>query len=169
MRWWVNAALAAVVLAGCGAEATPSPGDDGAIPDGERVSPYDESVAAVSRLDPGLLAAVRAAADDAAEDGIDIGITSGWRSTGYQQRLLTEAVDRYGSVAEARRFVSPPDKSKHVIGAAVDIGPTDAADWMIRHGADYGLCQTYANEMWHFELVTDPGGECPPPRSDAAS
>ena len=28
--------------------------------------------------------------------------------------------------------------------------PTDADDWLIQHGSDYGLCQTYANEMWHF-------------------
>ena len=159
--------LVAVVLAGCGAQAAPPPGDDGSIPDGEWVSPYDESLAAVSRLDPDLLAAVRAAAADAAEDGIDIGITSGWRSEDHQRRLLTEAVHRYGSLAEARRFVSPPEESRHVVGKAVDIGPTDAADWMIRHGADHGLCQVYANEMWHFELLTDPGGECPPPRSDA--
>jgi len=43
----------------------------------------------------------------------------------------------------------------------VDIGPTAADDWLIQHGADYGLCQTFANEIWHFELATVPGGRCP--------
>ena len=86
---------------------------------------------------------------------------------GAGERLLDEAVNTYGSLEEARRLVSTPDKSAHVTGEAIDIGPTDAADWLIRHGADYGLCQTYANEMWHFELSTTPGGQCPVPRSDA--
>ncbi|MBB5960605.1 LAS superfamily LD-carboxypeptidase LdcB [Saccharothrix tamanrassetensis] len=75
---------------------------------------------------------------------------------------------KHGSLAEARRLVNTPEKSTHVTGKAVDIGPTDAADWVIRNGAEYGLCQTYANEMWHFELAVAPGGECPVPRADAS-
>jgi D-alanyl-D-alanine carboxypeptidase len=165
IRW--SALLVAVVVAGCGAETAGSPHEDGYIPEGERVSPFDDANAAVGKLDPDLLAAVRAAAEDAAEDGVEVGITSGWRSADFQRRLLADAVHRYGSLDEARRYVSSPEKSKHVVGRAVDIGPTDAADWMTRHGDDYGLCQAYANEMWHFELLTEPGGECPPMRTDA--
>lgn len=67
---------------------------------------------------------------------------------------------------EASKWVHSPSLSKHVSGQAVDIGPTDADDWLIQHGSDYGLCQTYANEMWHFELATTPGGECPPQLSN---
>ena len=165
---WSAVLVVVAMLAGCGAEAPPPVTEDGYIPEGERVSPFDDTNAAVRRLDPDLLAAVRAAAKDAAEDGVEVGITSGWRSADYQRRLLADAEHRYGSLDEARRYVSPPEKSKHVVGRAVDIGPTDAADWMTRHGDDYGLCQAYANEMWHFELLTEPGGECPPARSDAA-
>jgi LAS superfamily LD-carboxypeptidase LdcB len=95
-------------------------------------------------------------------------VTSGRRSAAYQQELLDEAVRRYGSLGEALRYVASPDTSSHVTGDAVDLGPTQADDWLIRHGADYGLCQTYANEMWHFELATAPGGTCPAPRPDAA-
>ena len=43
------------------------------------------------------------------------------------------------------------------------------AGWLSEHGAGYGLCQTYANETWHFELATTPGGECPAMRRDASS
>jgi len=92
---------------------------------------------------------------------VDVYVTSGWRSAAYQQRLFDEAVRRYGSTDEARRWVHTPNASKHVTGRAVDVGPTDAADWMSRHGNDYGLCQTYANEMWHFEMATTPGDTCP--------
>jgi len=116
---------------------------------------------AITNLDPDLLAAVRAAARDARKDGVELTISSGWRSRAHQQRLLDEAVAKYGSEEEALRYVSTPDASAHVTGDAVDIGPTAADDWLIQHGADYGLCQTFANEIWHFELATVPGGRCP--------
>jgi LAS superfamily LD-carboxypeptidase LdcB len=119
-------------------------------------------------LDPALAAAVRRAAADAARDGIELRITSGRRSRAYQQQLLDEAVDRYGGT-EARRRVATPDRSKHVTGDAVDVGPTDAAYWLAEHGPAYGLCQVYANEIWHYELLTTPGGTCPPMRPDSSS
>src|SRR5829696_2185610 len=117
--------------------------------------------AALDRLDPDLLDAVLEAARDAEDDGVRLRVTSGWRSRAHQVRLFAEAVERYGSEDEARRWVASPDASTHVSGDAVDIGPTDGATWLGRHGADYGLCQTYANETWHFELLTTPGGACP--------
>ncbi len=89
------------------------------------------------------------------------------RGRAEAERLLDEAVALYRSEEEARRFVHPPEKSKHVSGKAIDIGPTAADDWLIQHGADYGLCQAYADEMWHFELLAPPGGECPQPLGDA--
>ena len=133
--------------------ATGAPGLPGTPPQDDRPT--------VDNLDPDLLAAVRAATRDAQEDGVRLEITSGWRSREHQQRLFDEAVRTYGSEEEARRYVSTPDVSAHVTGDAVDIGPTEADDWLNRHGADYGLCQTFANEIWHFELTTTPGGECP--------
>ncbi|KOV82503.1 peptidase M15B and M15C [Nocardia sp. NRRL S-836] len=140
---------------------------DGSIPENGSISLNDTGHAAIANLDPALLTAVRTAATNAAARGVELRVTSGWRSTQYQQRLLDEAIARYRSVEEARKLVHPPEKSKHVTGQAIDIGPTAAADWLIQHGADYGLCQTYANEMWHFELLTTPGGQCPQPLSDA--
>lgn len=132
-------------------------------------SPFDVSVAAVGRLDTDLLRAVQRAARDAAEDGVAFAITSGWRSPGYQQQLLDEAVAEYGSLEAARRFVATPETSAHVTGDAVDIGPAEADKWLSKHGSDYGLCQTYANEAWHFELATAPGGRCPKMLADASS
>lgn len=131
------------------------------------VSPYDTDLPALSNLDPALLAAVQRAADAAAADGVTMVVTSGWRSTALQQQLLDAATSRYGSREEALKYVSSPEVSHHVPGTAVDIGPTDADSWLSQHGADFGLCQTYANEMWHFELATEPGGECPAMLPDA--
>ena len=78
-----------------------------------------------------------------------------------------EAVSKYGSEAEAARWVATPDTSAHVSGDAVDIGPSDATAWLSEHGAEYGLCQIYGNEPWHYELrpeAVDHG--CPPMYAD---
>lgn len=107
---------------------------------------------AVTRLDPALLAALERAAADAEDDGIRLHVNSGWRSADHQARLLADAIDVYGSAAEAARWVATPGTSVHVSGDAVDIGPAEAAAWLSRHGADHGLCQIYDNEPWHFEL-----------------
>lgn len=122
----------------------------------------------VRKLDPDLRAAVEEARAAARADGVTIEITSGWRSRAHQARLFEDAVRKYGSEEEARRYVSPPDTSAHVTGDAVDIGPTSADEWLSRNGAAYGLCQVFANEVWHFELATTPGGRCPPMYPDSS-
>jgi LAS superfamily LD-carboxypeptidase LdcB len=123
---------------------------DGAVPKGTTV--FDDEVPGVAKLDPALLRSLRRAATDAAGDGIRFLVTSGWRSRKYQDQLLREAIPKYGSEAEAARWVATPETSAHVSGDAVDIGPTAAMAWLSRHGAAYGLCPTYRNEPWHYEL-----------------
>jgi hypothetical protein len=142
---------------------------DGVIPDDETLSPFDMSQPAIVNLDPELRAALQDATIDAEADGIIIVVTSGWRSKAYQQRLLNEAIATYGSLEEALKWVKTPDDSTHVSGDAVDIGFTDADYWMIENGYEYGLCQTYANEIWHFELAVEPGQSCPVPLTDATA
>ena len=123
---------------------------DGAVPDGTTV--IDDTVRGVANLDPALLGALRRAATDAADDGVKFFVDSGWRSPEYQERLLQQAVLKYGSEEEAARWVATPKSSAHVSGDAVDIGRSDAAAWLSEHGAEYGLCQIYSNESWHYEL-----------------
>jgi zinc D-Ala-D-Ala carboxypeptidase len=123
---------------------------DGAVPDGTTV--FDGDIPGVANLDPDLLGALRQAATDAADDGVEFFVDSGWRSPEYQGRLLQEAVSKYGSEEEAARWVATPNTSPHVSGDAVDIGSSDATAWLSEHGAEYGLCQIYGNEPWHYEL-----------------
>jgi D-alanyl-D-alanine carboxypeptidase len=122
----------------------------GAIPDGTTV--FEDGVPGVAKLDPALLAALRNAAADGADDGVELYVDSGWRSREYQEQLLQEAISKYGSEAEATRWVATPNTSAHVSGDAVDLGPADATQWLSAHGAAYGLCQIYGNEPWHYEL-----------------
>jgi D-alanyl-D-alanine carboxypeptidase len=123
---------------------------DGAVPDGTTV--FDDEIPGVANLDPDLLGALRQAATDAANDGVEFVVDSGWRSPEYQNQLLRDAVSEYGSEAEAARWVATAETSPHVSGDAVDIGPSDATAWLSEHGAEYGLCQIYSNEPWHYEL-----------------
>ncbi|MGY1842655.1 VanZ family protein [Modestobacter sp. SYSU DS0875] len=139
--------------------------ENGHVADGEELSAFAD-VPAITNLDSALRAAVQDAARDATADGVDFHVSSGWRSAAYQQALFDAAVAEYGSPAAAREWVLGPDESSHVTGDAVDIGPTDAMSWLAQHGSDYGLCQTYGNEMWHFELAVERGGECPAPADD---
>ena len=133
---------------------------DGVVPDG--VTVFDDELPAVANLDPDLLKALRQAATDAADDGVELYVDSGWRSPEYQEQLLREAVSKYGSEKEAARWVATADTSAHVSGDAVDIGPSGAAAWLSEHGAAYGLCQIYANEPWHYELRPEAGDHgCP--------
>jgi zinc D-Ala-D-Ala carboxypeptidase len=138
---------------------------DGAVPDGATV--FDDEIPGVANLDPDLLGALRQAATDAAYDGVEFYVESGWRSPEYQNRLLRQAVSEYGSEEEAARWVATAETSAHVAGDAVDIGPSDATAWLSEHGAEYGLCRIYSNEPWHYELrpeAIDRG--CPPMYAD---
>lgn len=171
--------LATTALAGCGADGglvplgardtTPTDHDEAAvIRDGDSIPATDVDHPAIARLDDDLREALAAATEAARNEGVELRVTSGWRSRAHQQRLFDDAVQRYHDVDEARRMVAEPDRSAHVRGQAVDIGPTDAAYWMQRHGTRFGLCQTFANEVWHYERRVEPGGSCPVPASDAS-
>ena len=122
-----------------------------------------DAIPGAAKLDADLLGALRRAAAAAADDGIELVVDSGWRSPEHQARLLREAVSKYGSEEEAARWVATPATSAHVSGDAVDIGPVAAAAWLSEHGAEYGLCQIYGNEPWHYELRPDAVARgCPP-------
>lgn len=168
------AACSTVAIAGSGptsaphtAPASPSelgetgPGDaDGVIDTGTWVI-LDDDIPAITNLDPAMRDALERAQDAAASDprNITFSFTSAWRSEQYQDDLFAAAVTEYGSEEAASEWVKPGAESKHVSGIAVDLATADAMDWLSRFGAEFGLCQIYAHENWHFELID--GTECP--------
>jgi D-alanyl-D-alanine carboxypeptidase len=161
-----SAILIAVLAASTTSLSPPALGEtDGAVPEGVRA--FDDDVPAVAKLDPGLLRALRQAATDAARDGVEIVVKSGWRSREYQRQLLRDAVAKYGSEKAAARWVAAPDTSSHVSGDAVDIGPSRATAWLSKHGAEYGLCRIYRNEPWHYEWRREASADgCPSKYAD---
>lgn len=139
---------------------------DGVLPD--RTTVFDEEYPGIANLDPALLSALRRAATDAAGDGVEFYVESGWRSRKYQERLFLEAVSEYGSREKAAHWVATPGTSTHESGDAVDLGPYGATAWLSEQGAKYGLCQIYRIEQWHYELraeAVDHG--CPPMYADS--
>lgn len=118
----------------------------------------------VGEIHPLLLARFDAAAIAARSVGVELYITSGFRSEERQAVLFAEAIERYGSESEAAKWVLPPQFSHHPDGLAIDVnypGDRAGAKWLDLNGARFGLCRVYANEWWHFEGVISPGGICP--------
>ncbi|WP_309133425.1 M15 family metallopeptidase [Cellulomonas sp.] len=165
------ARLAAVVLLlAAGGALAHGLADDGAPPADALTHPSPGAAqppTAASELHPELVLRFAEAQRRAAADGVSLTLTSGLRTAAEQQQLVDEAVDRYG-VPEAYRWVLPPEHSAHVQGLAVDVGPTEGAYWLQQHGPDLGLCPTYANEVWHFELLAEGATACPEPRPDSS-
>lgn len=104
-------------------------------------------------------------APPAIRDGLQIG--SGYRSEQRQAELWADAVKKYGSEAEARKWVAPPGSSQHNHGNAVDIwwngkrlddAPADVRQWVHEHAGDYGLRFPMSWESWHIEPQNARGG-----------
>jgi LAS superfamily LD-carboxypeptidase LdcB len=118
-------------------------------------------------LDPPLALAYTLAEREAHAQGVPLSITSGYRTPAEQQALWEDGVATYGP-DDARRWVLPPEESTHVSGQAIDVGPQQGARWLELNGYRWGLCRTFENEYWHFELQTVPGAPCPPMLPDAS-
>jgi hypothetical protein len=122
------------------------------------------SINEVSELNRYVTNRFLAAQSEARKEGINLVVTSGFRTAARQAYLFERAVEKYGSAKEASKWVLPPDKSHHPDGIALDINyPGDPEDtkWLELNGYKYGLCRVYKNEWWHFEPVIAPGEICP--------
>jgi len=168
----VFAVAVALALAGCSAAVdAPAPGAvpdlpsaaPGAVPE----APPSEPADGLDGVDADLAARFEAARAAAAAEDVELRITSGKRTEEEQQRLVDQAVAQHG-VPEAYRWVLPPEKSAHVQGLAIDVGATQGAYWLAEHGLEFGLCQTYANEVWHFEKLPDGADTCPEQHPDSS-
>ena len=137
--------------------------DEGsAAPSYEPAPEVPDGVGDTEHLQPALQRAVDRAIEAARAEGVELRVTSGWRSAAHQQELYEQAIRKYGSPEKARRWVLPPSQSEHVRGGAVDVGPASGARWLEEHGVRWGLCRRYDNEPWHFErLAGARGSSCP--------
>lgn len=117
-----------------------------------------------SVMDKQLMYRFKAAQAAAKKDGQALYIASGFRSLSRQKTLFAQAIKKYGSAAEASKWVAPPLVSHHPWGVAIDVNYPDepvGAGWLEINGAKFGLCRVFDNEWWHFEPVIAPGWKCP--------
>lgn len=103
-----------------------------------------------------------------------LGIYSGYRSPERQAELWQGALKKYGSVAEARKWVAPPEGvegskgSQHTHGKAADLGyngqslknaPPNVVKWLHDNAGQFGLKFPLGNENWHIEDDGTRGGQ----------
>ncbi|NPU64595.1 transglycosylase SLT domain-containing protein [Bradyrhizobium sp. 83012] len=93
-----------------------------------------------------------------------LSIVSGFRSPERQAQLYAEALKKYGSPDEARKWVAPPGQSQHNHGNASDLGYGDEAsrNYVHANAARYGLTFPLANEPWHIETTEARSGGAAP-------
>lgn len=118
------------------------------------------------------------------EIAADLGIFSGARSVQRQTELWNAALKKYGSVAEARKWVAPPPGvagskgSQHNHGRAADLSykgkslknaPQNVLNWVHENAEKFGLSFPLANEPWHIEVAEARGGKAQvtPPRRES--
>ena len=127
----------------------------------------------------GLTPECKAAFDElkqaAAADGINIWLSSGFRSYEYQSTLYNGYVSYYGQ-ASADTFSARPGHSEHQTGLAIDcniindsFAGTPEAIWLAEHCHEYGFIirypygkqsvTGYKYEPWHIRYIGDKATE----------
>ena len=113
--------------------------------------------------------------DKAAEDGIELKMTTAYRSYDFQKLLFDSYVEKEGEAA-ANKYSAKPGQSEHQTGLAVDVsspsvdyqlsneyGETKEGKWIARHAHEFGFILRfpkgkeditgYQYEPWHIRYV----------------
>jgi hypothetical protein len=85
----------------------------------------------------------------AAESGIHLIVTSGFRSNAEQAVLFARHPDP--------RWVARPGTSLHRLGTELDLGPRTAYGWLSANAGRFGFVQRYSWEPWHYGYSRNPG------------
>ncbi len=122
-------------------------------------------------LTPETSAAFEELVQGAKKDGIDIYLSSGFRSYEYQDEIYNNYCSVYGQ-AEADTFSARPGHSEHQTGMAIDVNIVDdsfagtpEAIWIENHCFEYGFILRYPQgkenitgykyEPWHIRYLGD--------------
>lgn len=106
----------------------------------------------------------------ALEEGINIELSSGYRSFEYQAEVYQRNVQTYGK-EQADRESAQPGKSQHQLGTTLDFGSisdafgeTAAGRWLFSNGWRFGFSLSYPegmeeltgyrHEIWHYRYIT---------------
>lgn len=120
-------------------------------------------------LDSETEAAFNTLSEAAANQGLDIYLSSGFRSYETQARIYGSYVDSYGQES-ADTFSARPGYSEHQTGLAIDVNTIDdsfagtpEAEWLANHAHEYGFIIRYPKgkesitgykyEPWHIRYL----------------
>lgn len=107
-------------------------------------------------------------ASSAAKDSVYLITDSGFRSPGFQKRIIKRRLADGQDPGKVLREVAPPGYSQHHTGRALDLVPSEARfahtrtfEWLQKHAAKYGFEQSYPDdpespfpwESWHWMYV----------------
>ena len=129
-------------------------------------------------IDRRIYPALQEMFDAARRDGVYPVVSSGYRTSEEQQRLLNNKIAAFRdegyspeeSVFKAKSWVAAPGASEHQLGLAVDIGGDginsidySVYEWMNQNSYKYGFISRYPagkteitgvnNELWHYRYV----------------
>jgi hypothetical protein len=79
----------------------------------------------------------------AAADGVQLVISSGFRSDAEQAVLFARNPDP--------KWVAPPGTSLHRNGTELDLGPASAYPWLAANAPRFHFIMRYPHEPWHYE------------------
>jgi soluble lytic murein transglycosylase-like protein len=91
----------------------------------------------------------RLAAAGRAEAGLQLLVTSGYRSDTEQAQLFAAHPDP--------KWVAPPGQSLHRYGTELDLGPPAAYPWLAANAGRFHFVKRYAWEPWHYGYTLNPG------------
>jgi len=121
----------------------------------------------VTRATRDAFAAMAAAAR---KDSVLLIVDSGFRSPGFQSRIIKRRLAAGEPFERIISMVAPPGYSEHHTGRALDLVPSEARfahtpayQWLQAHAADYGFYETYPEdpesphpwEAWHWVFRAD--------------
>jgi soluble lytic murein transglycosylase-like protein len=131
------------------AELAPPGGDPGAgsIGAGEYRGPFAYRQGKPMRPDVAL--AFDRMAKAARADGVELLITSAFRTDAEQARLFAAHPDP--------KWVAPPGRSLHRLGTELDLGPSAAYAWLASNSERFHFTRRYEWEAWHFGYTLNAG------------
>jgi hypothetical protein len=85
----------------------------------------------------------------AASDGVQLIVSSGFRSDAEQAVLFARHPDP--------KWVAPPGTSLHRLATELDLGPRTAYGWLAANAGRFGFLGRYSWEPWHFGYTRSAG------------
>jgi LAS superfamily LD-carboxypeptidase LdcB len=111
-------------------------------------------------LEVGTARAFRAMQRAAAERGVELRVSSGFRTYERQAELYRDFQRGIGNRA------APPGYSNHQVGRALDLDLDDEIyAWLAEHARSHGFYRTVRGEPWHWEYLGAPARQARPAKT----